>query len=77
MSAFLFYVQYIDIKYSLYQYKFEMRRKKTTPGQDSSGVHVWLVFMKAFQALMPHPAAERQADSIGRFLIPRTGSPTP
>jgi MarR family 2-MHQ and catechol resistance regulon transcriptional repressor len=33
-----------------------MRRKRTTPGQDSSGVHVWLVFMKAFQALLPHAA---------------------
>src|SRR5881392_1619972 len=27
-----------------------MRRQKTTR-QDSTGVHVWLVFMKAFQAL--------------------------
>src|SRR5438552_12652481 len=31
-----------------------MKRKRTTTGQDSSGVHVWLVFMKAFQALFPH-----------------------
>src|SRR5438094_6822933 len=34
-----------------------MKRKRITPRQDSTGVHVWLVFMKAFQALIP-PAAE-------------------
>jgi MarR family 2-MHQ and catechol resistance regulon transcriptional repressor len=28
--------------------------RKTTKGQDSTGVHVWLVLMKAFQALIPH-----------------------
>ncbi|MEY2536920.1 MAG: MarR family transcriptional regulator, and catechol-resistance regulon repressor [Verrucomicrobiota bacterium] len=28
--------------------------RKTTKGQDSAGVHVWLVLMKAFQALIPH-----------------------
>src|SRR6266487_5829181 len=38
-----------------------MRRKRTTPGQDTAGVHVWLILMKAFQALMPHAA-----ESIGR-----------
>src|SRR6266487_3551943 len=38
-----------------------MRRQKTTSGQDSTGVHVWLILMKAFQALMPHAA-----ESIGR-----------
>src|ERR1700751_4039554 len=30
-----------------------MTRKRSTTGQDSSGVHVWLVFMKTFQALFP------------------------
>src|SRR5437879_9102570 len=34
-----------------------MRRKRTTPRQDATGVHVWLVFMKAFQALLT-PAGE-------------------
>src|SRR5881275_3664117 len=42
-----------------------MRRKKTTPGQDSSGVHVWLVFMKAFQALFPHAEASIKRTELG------------
>src|SRR4029077_15216079 len=42
-----------------------MKRKKTTPGQDSSGVHVWLVFMKAFQALVPHAAGSIKQTKLG------------
>src|ERR1700751_649025 len=42
-----------------------MRRKRTTPGQDSTGVHVWLVFMKAFQALMPHAADSIKRTGLG------------
>src|SRR5579864_486251 len=42
-----------------------MSRKKTTPGQDSSGVHVWLVFMKAFQALSPHAAGSVKRTKLG------------
>src|ERR1700675_4915139 len=42
-----------------------MRRKKTTPGEDSSGVHVWLVFMKAFQALFPHAAGNVKRTKLG------------
>src|ERR1700736_169347 len=42
-----------------------MRRKKTTPGQDSSGVHVWLVFMKAFQALFPHATGSVKRTKLG------------
>ena len=38
-----------------------MKREPVTTRQDSSGVHVWLILMKAFQALMPHAA-----ESIGR-----------
>ena len=38
-----------------------MKQKRVTKTQDTSGVHVWLVLMKAFQALMPHAA-----ESIGR-----------
>jgi len=41
-----------------------MRRKKTTR-QDSSGVHVWLVFMKAFQALLPHAARSIKRTKLG------------
>src|SRR2546427_12398903 len=42
-----------------------MRRKRTTPGQDSTGVHVWLVFMKAFQALLPHAAGSIKRTKLG------------
>jgi MarR family transcriptional regulator, 2-MHQ and catechol-resistance regulon repressor len=38
-----------------------VERERITKSQDASGVHVWLVLMKAFQALMPHAA-----ESIGR-----------
>src|SRR5207237_3531003 len=42
-----------------------MRRKKTTPGQDTTGVHVWLVFMKAFQSLLPHAAHSIERTKLG------------
>jgi len=42
-----------------------MRRKETTPGQDTAGVHVWLVFMKAFQALIPHAAGSIKRTGLG------------
>jgi len=42
-----------------------MRRKRTTLGQDSSGVHLWLVFMKAFQALVPHAAGSIKQTKLG------------
>ena len=42
-----------------------MRRQKTTPRQDSNGVHVWLVFMKAFQALLPHAAGSIKRTKLG------------
>ena len=38
-----------------------MKQKRASKAQDTSGVHVWLVLMKAFQTLMPHAA-----ESIGR-----------
>src|SRR5437016_6878034 len=41
-----------------------MRRKKTTR-QDATGVHVWLVFMKAFQALLPHAAGSIERTDLG------------
>ena len=37
-----------------------MKEKRTRQKQDSSGVHVWLVLMKAFKALTPH--AEESID---------------
>ena len=42
-----------------------MRRKKTSPGQVSTGVHVWLIFMKAFQALLPHAAQSIERTDLG------------
>jgi MarR family transcriptional regulator, 2-MHQ and catechol-resistance regulon repressor len=38
-----------------------MNRKPPAKSPDTSGVHVWLVLLKAFQAVMPHAA-----QSIGR-----------
>src|ERR1700720_1491125 len=42
-----------------------MRRKRTTPWQDTTGVHVWLVFMKAFQALFPHAEGSIKRTELG------------
>ena len=41
-----------------------MKQKPTSKAQETSGVHVWLVLMKAFQALVPHAA-----ESIGRTKL--------
>jgi MarR family transcriptional regulator, 2-MHQ and catechol-resistance regulon repressor len=42
-----------------------MKRKPPTKREDSSGVHVWLVFMKAFQALVPHAAGSIERTKLG------------
>src|SRR5437773_2773 len=42
-----------------------MRRKRTAPRQDSTGVHIWLVLMKAFQALFPHAAGSLSRAGLG------------
>jgi len=42
-----------------------MKREKTKQRQDPSGVHVWLVFMKAFQALIPHAAESIKQTELG------------
>src|SRR6476469_10967459 len=42
-----------------------MNRQRTARGQDPSGVHVWLVFMKAFQALVPHAAGSIEQTKLG------------
>ena len=41
-----------------------MKQKPTSKAQETNGVHVWLVLMKAFQALVPHAA-----ESIGRTKL--------
>src|SRR5437016_4559597 len=42
-----------------------MRRQGTTPRKDSTCVHVWLVFIKAFQALFPHAAESIKRTELG------------
>lgn len=42
-----------------------MKRKRPTKRQDSAGVHVWLVFMKAFQALFPHAEESIKRTELG------------
>jgi MarR family 2-MHQ and catechol resistance regulon transcriptional repressor len=42
-----------------------MKRKKRTPGQNTAGVHLWLVLMKAFQALIPHAAGSIKRTKLG------------
>jgi MarR family transcriptional regulator, 2-MHQ and catechol-resistance regulon repressor len=42
-----------------------VKRKRVTKTQDVSGVHVWLVLMKAFQALMPHAAESIERTELG------------
>jgi MarR family transcriptional regulator, 2-MHQ and catechol-resistance regulon repressor len=41
-----------------------VKQKPTSKAQETNGVHVWLVLMKAFQALVPHAA-----ESIGRTKL--------
>src|ERR1700730_19212349 len=47
------------------QAKIFMKRKRPAHGQDSTGVHLWLVFMKAFQALIPHAAGSIKRTELG------------
>src|ERR1700704_2495986 len=42
-----------------------MKRKRPTKKQDSAGVHVWLVFMKAFQALAVHAEGSIKRTELG------------
>src|SRR3954470_24967839 len=42
-----------------------MKAKRKPKEQDSAGVHVWLVFMKAFQALLPHAAESIKRTGLG------------
>jgi MarR family 2-MHQ and catechol resistance regulon transcriptional repressor len=42
-----------------------VKQKRVTKTQDTSGVHVWLVLMKAFQALMPHAAESIERTELG------------
>ena len=42
-----------------------MQQKRSSKKQDSAGVHLWLVFMKAFQALLPHAAESIKRTELG------------
>src|SRR4030088_800675 len=42
-----------------------MKRKRTSKKQDSTGVHVWLVLMKAFHALIRHAQGSIERTELG------------
>ena len=42
-----------------------MKKERIKQTEDSSGVHLWLVFMKAFQALFPHAASSIKRTELG------------
>ena len=42
-----------------------MKRKPAAKSPDTSGVHVWLVLLKAFQAVMPHAAQSIGLTKLG------------
>src|SRR6476660_717620 len=42
-----------------------MKRKRPAKREDSSGVHLWLVFMKAFQAVFPHAEESIKRTELG------------
>jgi MarR family 2-MHQ and catechol resistance regulon transcriptional repressor len=60
----LFDNKYIDINIVVKQQNL-MKKKRTRQTDDSSGVHLWLVFMKAFQALIPHAANSIKRTELG------------
>jgi MarR family 2-MHQ and catechol resistance regulon transcriptional repressor len=61
----LFDTKYIDINRFFVKELFAMKQKRTKTTTDSSGVHLWLVFMKAFQALIPHAAESIRRTDLG------------
>jgi MarR family transcriptional regulator, 2-MHQ and catechol-resistance regulon repressor len=65
VSMFLLDLKYIDINIYSVNRQFSMRRKETSEMQDSTGVHVWLVLMKAFQALIPHAEESIKRTELG------------
>ena len=42
-----------------------MKRKRHAHSQDSTGVHLWLIFMKTFQALFPHAEESISRTKLG------------
>src|SRR6202795_5229903 len=42
-----------------------MKRKRLSKKQAFAGVHVWLIFMKAFHALLPHAAGSVKRTKLG------------
>src|ERR1700730_17414293 len=55
----------MDINIIAVKSQNQMKRKRPTKRQDSAGVHVWLVLMKAFQALIPHAAHSIEGTKLG------------
>jgi MarR family transcriptional regulator, 2-MHQ and catechol-resistance regulon repressor len=60
----LFDTNYIDINISVKKLFF-MKKSQTRQPEDASGVHLWLVFMKAFRALIPHAASSIKRTELG------------
>src|ERR1700730_9364244 len=58
-------MEYIDINILFVNGQFSMKRKRTKQTEDSSGVHLWLVLMKAFQALAGHAGGSIKRTELG------------
>jgi MarR family 2-MHQ and catechol resistance regulon transcriptional repressor len=61
----LFATDYIDINTLSVKELFSMKSKRTRPRADSSGVHLWLILMKAFQALAGHAEGSIKQTGLG------------
>jgi MarR family 2-MHQ and catechol resistance regulon transcriptional repressor len=42
-----------------------MKQKRTRPAEDSSGIHLWLILMKSFQALAGHAEGSIKQTGLG------------
>lgn len=60
----MFDLKYVDINI-IFVNKYFVKQKRASKAQDTSGIHVWLVLMKAFQALMPHAAESIEQTELG------------
>jgi MarR family 2-MHQ and catechol resistance regulon transcriptional repressor len=61
----LFDTDYIDINIYFVKELFSMKAKRTRSSEDASGVHLWLILMKAFQALAGHAAGSIKQTGLG------------
>jgi MarR family 2-MHQ and catechol resistance regulon transcriptional repressor len=61
----LFDTNYIDINILFVKELFSMKKRQPRPGEDPSGVHLWLILMKAFQALARHAEGSIKQTGLG------------